>query len=102
MDSLNIVSWPLFWPELVVPSSREMCAVCLIAQLCLTFCDPMVCSPPGSSVHGDSPGKDITSGEMTSLHDPVLSKSEILPSPVASVIKMIKCMLHVRVPLKKP
>ena len=21
-------------------------------QLCLTFCDPMNCSPPGSSVHG--------------------------------------------------
>ena len=23
-------------------------------QLCLTLCDPMDCSPPGSSVHGDS------------------------------------------------
>ena len=22
------------------------------AQLCLTLCDPMDCSPPGSSVHG--------------------------------------------------
>ena len=26
-------------------------------QLCLTLYDPMDCSPPGSSVHGDSPGK---------------------------------------------
>ena len=26
--------------------------VCLIAQSCLTLCDPMDCSPPGSSVHG--------------------------------------------------
>ena len=26
--------------------------VCLVTQLCLTFCDPMDCSPPGSSVHG--------------------------------------------------
>ena len=25
-------------------------------QSCLTLCDPMDCSPPGSSVHGDSPG----------------------------------------------
>ena len=25
-------------------------------QLCLSLCDPMHCSPPGSSVHGDSPG----------------------------------------------
>ena len=23
-----------------------------VAQSCLTFCDPMDCSPPGSSVHG--------------------------------------------------
>ena len=25
---------------------------CLVAQLCLTPCNPMDCSPPGSSVHG--------------------------------------------------
>ena len=23
-----------------------------VAQLCPTFCDPMDCSPPGSSIHG--------------------------------------------------
>ena len=27
-------------------------------QSCLTLCDPMDCRPPGSSVHGDSPGKN--------------------------------------------
>ena len=32
-----------------------MCA-CSVTQWCLTLCDPMDCSPPGSSVHGDSPG----------------------------------------------
>ena len=32
--------------------------VCLVAQLCPTLCDPMDCSPPGSSVHGDSSGKN--------------------------------------------
>ena len=26
--------------------------VCLVTQTCLTLCDPMDCSPPGSSVHG--------------------------------------------------
>ena len=26
--------------------------VCSVAQSCLTFCDPMDCSPPGSFVHG--------------------------------------------------
>ena len=33
-------------------------AVCLVTQSCLTLCDPMDCSPPGSSVHEDSPGKN--------------------------------------------
>ena len=32
--------------------------VCLVTQSCLTLCDPMDCSPPGTSVHGDSPGKN--------------------------------------------
>ena len=36
--------------------------VCLVAQSCLTLCDPMNCSPPGSSVHGDSPGKNTGVG----------------------------------------
>ena len=26
--------------------------VCVVTQSCLTFCDPVDCSPPGSSVHG--------------------------------------------------
>ena len=28
-----------------------------VAHSCPTLCDPMNCSPPGSFVHGDSPGK---------------------------------------------
>ena len=31
---------------------RHLCAVRLVAQSCLTLCDPMNCSPSGSSVHG--------------------------------------------------
>ena len=31
---------------------------CLVSQLCLTLCNTMDCSPPGSSVHGDSSGKN--------------------------------------------
>ena len=44
-------------------SQRQICDkvyACMCAkslQSCLTLCDPMDCSPPGSSVHGDSPGK---------------------------------------------
>ena len=29
----------------------------LVAQSCLTLCNPIDCSLPGFSVHGDSPGK---------------------------------------------
>ena len=31
-------------------------------QLCPTLCDLMDCSPPGSAVHGDSPGKNTGVG----------------------------------------
>ena len=34
----------------------------LVAQLCPTLCDPMDYSPPGSSVHGDSPGRNTGVG----------------------------------------
>ena len=36
--------------------------LCLVAQSCPTFCNPMNCSRPGSSVHGDSPSKNTGMG----------------------------------------
>ena len=30
----------------------HFCKMCLVAQLCLTLCDPLDCTPAGSSVHG--------------------------------------------------
>ena len=39
------------WLVWVIPS------VCLVVQSGPTLCDPMNCSPPGSSVHVDSAGK---------------------------------------------
>ena len=36
--------------------------LCLVTQSCPTLCDPMDCSPPGSSVHGDSSGKNTGVG----------------------------------------
>ena len=38
-----------------------------VLQSCLTLCDPMDCSPPGSSVHGDSPGKNTGVGRHALL-----------------------------------
>ena len=40
-------SVPLDSPVLALPL-----VLCLVAQLCPTLCNPMDCSPPGSSVHG--------------------------------------------------
>ena len=43
--------------------SNDGCAMlCLVARSCPTPCDPMDCSSPGSSVHGDSPGKNTRVG----------------------------------------
>ena len=36
---------------------------CVLSRFsCVQLCDPMDCSPPGSSVHGGSPGKDTGVG----------------------------------------
>ena len=40
--------------------------VCVLNQSCPTLCNPMDCSPPGSSVHGDSQGKNTRVGCPTS------------------------------------
>ena len=40
---------------------------CLVAQSCLTLCNLMDCSPPGSSVYGDSSGKNTGVGSLSLL-----------------------------------
>ena len=40
-------------------STTHMCMYAKLLQLCPTLCKRDAdCSPPGSSVHGDSPGKN--------------------------------------------
>ena len=41
--------------------------LCLITMLYPTLCDPMHCSPPGSSVRGNSPGKNTGVGCLALL-----------------------------------
>ena len=41
--------------------------VCVCSVLWLTLCKPLDCSPPGSCVHGDSPGKNTGVGCHTLL-----------------------------------
>ena len=43
--------------------------MCLVAQWCPTLCDTMDCSLPGSSILGDSPGKNTAVGCHTLLQD---------------------------------
>ena len=45
-----------------IQKSVRPTVLCLVAQSCLTLCDPMDCSPPGSSVQGNSPGKNTRVG----------------------------------------
>ena len=41
----------------------NICPVlCLVAQSCLILCSSMDCSPPGSTIHGDSLGKNTRVG----------------------------------------
>ena len=38
----------------VISYDESYLSSCLVLRSCLTLCDPMDCSPPGSSVHGVS------------------------------------------------
>ena len=81
------------------------CAVlCLVAQSCPTLCDPMDCSSPGCSVHGDSPSKNTGVGYHALLQgnlpnpgieprSPTL-KADSLPSkpPVKVKVKLLSCV----------
>ena len=52
------------------------------AQSCLTLCDPMDCNLPGSSVHGDSPGKKTSGLPFPSPRD--LTHPGIKPTSLVS------------------
>jgi len=46
---------------------KESAVLCLVAQSCPILCDCMDCSPPSSSVHGDSPGTNTGVGSLFPL-----------------------------------
>ena len=54
-------------------------------QSCPTLCYPMDCSPPGSSVHGDSPGRNTGVG-CHALLQGIFSTQELYPR--------LLCLLH--------
>ena len=64
--SLTVIKryyWRKGWmPMTTISPSIFLCVLCLVTQSCLMLCNPMDSSLPGSSVHGDSPGKNTEVG----------------------------------------
>ena len=55
------------WGDFPLPfSSRLPCCYCLVAKLCLTLCDPIDWSLPGSSVHGIVQARILEWGAISS------------------------------------
>ena len=46
----------------ITPPLSVGAVLCLVSQSHLILCTPVDCSPPGSCVHGDSPGKNTGIG----------------------------------------
>ena len=73
------------------------CAVlCLVTQLWLTLCDLMNCSPPSSSVHGDSPGKNTGVGRHALLQG--IFPIQGLNPPLLHCRQTLYCPSHQRSP----
>ena len=50
------------WYQSINISFAMLAVLCLVSQSCPILCDPVNCSPLGSSVHGDSAGKNTGVG----------------------------------------
>ena len=55
----------------------------LLSQSCLTLCDPVNCSLPGSSVHGNSLSKNTGVGSHSLLQGIFLTQESKLVSCIA-------------------
>ena len=63
-NNISIPTHLIHWPDvghLAIPNHKNE------SQSCLTLCNLMDCSLPGSSVHGDSPGKNTGVGSLALL-----------------------------------
>ena len=92
------------------PASLYSAVLSLVAQLCMTLCDPVDCSPLGSSVHGDSPGQNTEAGSCSLLQGifPTQGWDPSLPhcrqslyhlshqgSPTSTAVRLMFCLfLH--------
>ena len=90
--ALSLDLWPLDTASLLSGAIRLMlplllpftslpgwdCCCCLVAQSCLTLCDPVDCSPPGSSVHGILQARVTGVGCHSLLQRPFLTQGSNL------------------------
>ena len=78
------------------PSSPALVKV-LVAQSCLTLCNPMDYSPPGSYVHGDSLGKNTGMDSHSLLQGifPIQGSNPVL----LHCRQILYCLSHLGIPL---
>ena len=80
---LHLVHWQAGSLPLVPPGKPMFpyaaAAAAKLLQSCLTLCDPMDYSQPGSSVHGESPGKKTGVG-CRALFQGVFPTQELNPN----------------------
>ena len=66
--------------------------LCIVAQSCRVLCDPMDYNPAGSSVHGDSPGKNTGLGCHALLQGIFLTQG--LSPGVLHCRQILYCLNH--------
>ena len=75
--------------------------LCLVAQLCMTLCEPMHHSPPGSPVLGDSPGKNTGVGchailqgifPTLGIRSPALQLDSLLSEPPGKPMEPLRTL----------
>ena len=81
-------------------------ALCLVSSSCLTLCDPMDCSPQGTSVCGDSPGRTLEWVAMpssrgssqprdcTNVQSPTLQVDSFLSEPPGKSLTIRTLSIH--------
>ena len=77
--------------------ASDFVCVCLVAQSCPTLCDPMDCSPPGSSAQADSSGKNTGVGCHALLQGIFPTQGSNLSFPYCGQI--LYCLSHQTSPL---
>ena len=75
-----LMEW--LWTYYLTSLWHSCACACSVAQLCQTLCDPMDCSPPGSSVHGISQAQNWSGLPFLPLGD--LPNSGIEPTTPVS------------------